>query len=189
MRRAVSSSIVGGGIGSISWVVNMTVDAAYGRLDPADHLLEIARRLGLTERGVGLMTAVDVRTCNSASQDGASAWATVGVRRPVWAAGFARGAPGSVRPGPGTINLVAGVPVRLSDAALVNAVATITEAKVQALLDGGVHGTGTATDAVCVVCREDGLEEQFAGPRSIWGARLAQVAYDAVSAGVARQRG
>ena len=77
MRRAVSSSIVGGGIGSISWVVNMTVDAAYGRLDPADHLLEIARRLGLTERGVGLMTAVDVRTCNSASLEGASAWATV----------------------------------------------------------------------------------------------------------------
>ncbi len=57
---------------------------------------------------------------------------------------------------PGTINIVAFAPVRLSDAALVNAVATITEAKAQALWELGLAATGTATDAVTVLCPADG---------------------------------
>ncbi len=54
---------------------------------------------------------------------------------------------------PGTINIIVSVPVPLSDAALVNAVMTVTEAKTQAVLDAGFPGTGTATDAVCVAAR------------------------------------
>lgn len=146
-RRAVSSSIVGGGIGPVSWVLNITVDSDYCRMDPDAHLEEVAARLGLSGRGIALMTAV------------------------------------------GTINLVAEVPARLTDAALVNAVATITEAKVQALLDHGVAGTGTASDAVCVVCRPEGPADPFGGPRSTWGGRLAVAAYDAIAAGIVRQRG
>ena len=188
-RRGVSSAIVGGGIGEVSWVLNVTVDDDYGRMDPDDHLLEISSRLGLTERGVALMTAVDVGSWSSASIDGAAAWATVGVRKPVWAAEPGRRPSVASVGTPGTINLVVEVPARLTDAALVNAVTTITEAKVQALFDQGIAGTGTASDAVCVVCGAHGPAEQFGGPRSTWGARLAQAAYDAVSAGVARQRG
>ena len=188
-RLAVSSSIVGGGIGEVSWVLNATVDDDYGRTDPDDHLLQIAASLGLTGCGVGLMTAVDVGSWSSASIDGASAWATVGVRKPVWAADEGRRRQVASTWVPGTINLVAEVPVQLSAAALVNAVMTITEAKVQALFDHGIAGTGTASDAVCVLCRVDGPAEQFGGPRSLWGSRLAQAAYDVVAAGVVRQRG
>ena len=80
----------------------------------------------------------------------------------------------------GTINIIAVLPERLSDGALVNAVATITEAKVQALFEAGIRGTGTATDAVCVVCPEDGRPHDFGGPRSRWGSRLARATHAAV---------
>jgi adenosylcobinamide amidohydrolase len=85
---------------------------------------------------------------------------------------------------PGTINVVAQLPVRLADAALLNGLCTATEAKTQALLDEGVPGTGTASDAVTLVCPVDGPVEAFAGPRSTWGARLARAVHAAVLAGV-----
>lgn len=184
--RGISSSIVGGGIGAVSWVLNMTVDEDYGRLDPDRHLLRVARGLHLDGRGIAMMTAVAVSRYQTAEMNGAAAWATVGVSRPVWAAEFC----GSVEPdaGPGTINLIVMVPVNLSDAALVNAVSTVTEAKVQALLHNGVDGTGTASDAVAVLCAVDGTAEQFGGPRSTWGARIACAVYDATSAGIAAQQ-
>ncbi|MBB4697789.1 adenosylcobinamide amidohydrolase [Actinoplanes abujensis] len=83
----------------------------------------------------------------------------------------------------GTVNIVAWVPVRLSDGALVNAVATVTEAKTQAIRALGLEATGTATDAVCVLCPLDGPVADYGGPRSTWGARLARAAYAAVFAG------
>jgi adenosylcobinamide amidohydrolase len=75
------------------------------------------------------------------------------------------------------------VPVPLSDAAFVNAVVTATEAKTQALLDAGFAGTGTASDAVCVAAPASGRGEDFAGPRSRWGARIARAVHAAVYAG------
>ena len=184
--RGISSSILGGGIGPVSWVLNMTVDEDYGRLDPDEHLLHVAGRLGLEGRGIGMMTAVAVRTYQTADVNGATVCATVGVRRPVWAAEVS----GCAEPdtGPGTINMIVTVPVPLSDAALVNAVATVTEAKVQALLHHGVDGTGTASDAVAVLCATDGRVEEFGGPRSTWGARIARAVYDATSAGITAQQ-
>ncbi|WP_047175192.1 adenosylcobinamide amidohydrolase [Streptomyces sp. MNU77] len=94
------------------------------------------------------------------------------------------GAPGSPFR-PGTVNIVVTLPVALSDAALVNAVATATEAKVQALLDAGLDCSGTPTDAVCVAAPEPGQDggEPFAGPRSTWGARIARAVHTAVLAG------
>jgi adenosylcobinamide amidohydrolase len=80
------------------------------------------------------------------------------------------------------------VPVRLSEAALVNAVTTASEAKAQALFDAGVPATGTASDAICVVCPASGAAEPFAGPRSTWGARLARAVYAATSAGTGEWR-
>jgi adenosylcobinamide amidohydrolase len=82
----------------------------------------------------------------------------------------------------GTVNIVAWVPVGLSDAALVNAVGTVTEAKAQALWELGLPATGTATDAVVVLCPPDGPREAYGGPRSRWGAPLARATRDAVVA-------
>ncbi|GIH53404.1 adenosylcobinamide amidohydrolase [Microbispora rosea subsp. aerata] len=87
---------------------------------------------------------------------------------------------GARAPRPGTINILVAVPVAFCDAALVNAVMTVTEAKTQALLEAGFPCTGTASDAVCVAVREDGPREAFGGPRSVWGARIARAVHRAV---------
>ena len=185
--RAISSAVVGGGLGPASWAINLTVDADYARHDPVQHLEEIVERLGLAGRGVAIMTAVAVGSFTSTRCGGVAVETTVGVRRPMWAANPDRlpSNPAS----PGTINVVARLPNRLTDAAMVNAVATITEAKAQALFDHDIPGTGTASDAVCVLCPAAGDADPFGGPRSTWGGRLAQATYDAIAAGILRQRG
>lgn len=177
--RAVASAPHGGGLGMRRWVVNAQVPPSYARRDPDHHLAKLAVSLGLPGRGVGLLTAADVRLHETTVDHGVEVTATVGLGHPVQAA-----APPSASPIElvGTINLVAVVPERLSDAALVNTVATATEAKVQALRDLGHDATGTATDAVVVLCPSEGRAADFGGPRSVWGSRLARAVYGAVLA-------
>jgi adenosylcobinamide amidohydrolase len=129
---------------------------------------------------VGLLTGVDVGRYVVATDGGVEVTATVGLGAPEWAAA-PDGDPRRVEPG--TINIVARMPVRLSEAALVNAVATASEAKAQALWDLAVPATGTCTDAACLCCPTEGPVEPYGGPRSTWGARLARAVHAAVLAG------
>ena len=182
-RLCISSAPVGGGIGLRSWIINAQVPIDYARTDLEAHVRELAIVHGCEGAGVGMLTAADVRDASIAEEDGIEVCATVGVTLPAWAAAD----DGEVRPWrPGTINVVAHVPVRLSDAALVNAVMTMTEAKAQALFEAGVPGTGTASDALCVACNPHGTVEAFAGPRSRVGAPLARAVHAAVRRGVRR---
>ncbi len=192
-HRMISSAMLGGGIGPAGWVLNAQVPGAYSRTDPVAHLTELAALYGLEGAGVGMLTAASVARTMRRDDAGVRASATVGLRVPTWAASPAGtpdpelapldGTPRSART-PGTINIVVAVPVPLSDAALVNAVVTATEAKTQALLEAGFPCTGTASDAVCVATASGGAaEEVFAGPRSTWGARIARAVHAAVHAG------
>ena len=186
----ISSGVLGGGVGPRQWVLNAQVPRLYRRTDPARHLAEIAQAIGLDGPGVGLLTAASVEALVSAEDEGASAAATVGLRVPTWAAA----PPGAPDPElapigewqPGTINIVVSVPVALTQAALVNAVMTATEAKSQAVIEAGYPGTGTASDAICVAAPTAGVPEEFAGPRSVWGARIARAVHEAVRTGAKR---
>ncbi|MFF9763725.1 MULTISPECIES: adenosylcobinamide amidohydrolase [Streptomyces] len=180
-RRMISSAVLGGGLGERAWILNAQVSHGYRRTDPDRHLAGLAAAAGARGPGVGLMTAADVSAYAHARDAGAEAYVTAGVDVRGWAARPGEGAGGPQDPG--TINIVVAVPVPLSDAALVNAVATATEAKVQALLEAGLDCSGTPTDAVCVAARTpvpDEREYTFAGPRSLWGARLARAVHRAV---------
>ncbi|MFD4761100.1 adenosylcobinamide amidohydrolase [Streptomyces sp. NPDC058439] len=185
--RVCSSAVLGGGIGPRDWILNAQVPGGYPRMDPDRHLALIAAAENLTGPGAGLMTAADVTAYTVADDEGVTATATCGLGVRGWAATPAEGTGGPPRPG--TVNIVVTLPVPLSDAALVNAVATATEAKVQALLDAGLDCSGTPTDAVCVAAPSPGpdLGEPFAGPRSRWGARLARAVHAAVLDGALRQ--
>ncbi|MFC4146744.1 adenosylcobinamide amidohydrolase [Micromonospora mangrovi] len=178
--RAVSSAPLGGGVGVRGWVVNATVPMSYDRDDPAAHLAGLADGLGLVGPGIGLLTGVDVTEVVTRSDAGVRVWATVGLGTPVWAAAAAP-APPAQRVG--TVNIVAYVPAALGDAALVNAVATATEAKAQAIWELGLPATGTPTDAVTVLCPATGDPAPYGGPRSTWGAPLARAVHAAVLAG------
>lgn len=189
---ALSSASVGGGLGRPRWVTNLGVGDDFTRTDLPAYAAERAAALGLRGPGTTLLTAADVTRVEQAEHDGVRAWATVGVTKPTWA--LAPDGPPATDPGspppPGTINIVVALPRPLSGSALVQAVGTLTEAKAQALLEAGVPGTGTASDAVVVLCPppgEGGAEtppEAFAGVRSRWGQCLAVAVHTAVSAGM-----
>ena len=177
--RAASTSVLGGGIGPRAWFLNASVPADYAADDPVSDLRALAAGAGLDGDGVGMLTAKDVRDVVVEEDDGVQVAATVGLGWPTWAAA----PPDADVAVVGTVNLLVVVPAALGDAALVNAVATATEAKVQALVEAGVDGAGTATDAVCVVALDEGPEEPFGGPRSSWGAPLARAVHRAVLRG------
>jgi adenosylcobinamide hydrolase len=183
--RMAASAPHGGGLATRRWIVNAQVPSSYSRRDPDHHLGKLAVSLGLPGHGVGMLTAADVRSFVTAVDDGVEVVATVGLGEPEWAAAPRADSCLPVRLA-GTINVVALVPERLSDAALVNAIATATEAKAQALFELGIAGTGTATDATCIATPADGRADAFGGPRSRWGARLARAVRDAVLQGAPR---
>lgn len=186
-RLCIASGPLGGGVGARDWLVNATVPLDYHRTDPDRHLTEIGAALGLAGTGCGLLTAVDVTRYHLAADGGVHATATVGLSSPAWAAApdrhFRREVPAGLRTTAftdyeiveyrpltdgdgyrvGTINIVVAVPVRLSGAALVNAVATATEAKAQALHEVGVRATGTASDASSCTARRTGPRRPMAG--------------------------
>lgn len=180
--RVASTASCGGGLGLRSWVINAQVARDYARVDLDRHGAELAGGAALAGDGVVMFTAAHVRGVRRADDGGVRVDVTVGITHPTWAADASDE---SVAPVPGTINIVAQLPVRLTDAALLNALCTVTEAKTQALLTAGIPGTGTPSDAVTVICPPDGPAEPFAGPRSEWGARLARAVHDAVAAGAA----
>jgi adenosylcobinamide amidohydrolase len=136
-----ASTVSGGGIGIRDWWLNAMVPVAYHE-DPAAHVHEIAAGLGLRPVPTGpprgsACSPRDVTGYTEADDGGVRVVATVGVSLPVWAAACpmrSRWKPAVLRrrsrlSRPGTINLLVVVPVPLTDAALVNAVVTATEAK------------------------------------------------------------
>jgi adenosylcobinamide hydrolase len=177
-----ATTVVGGGVGPRNWALNAEVANDYHRVDVDQHVAELAKTFKLKGSGVGMLTATQVRRRRCSSDNGVQVEVTVGITHPAWAASedddnrranFA-----------GTINIVAFLPMRLGEGALLNALTTATEAKSQALFEANVAGTGTPSDAVCVFCPVDGDPAPFGGPRSIWGSRLARAVHGAVLAGV-----
>ena len=180
---AISSAPLGGGLGHRAWVVIWEVDPDYAHEDPETDVRRRAQALGLEGDGVGFLTAVSVAGAVAAEDDGVRVDATVGVARPTWAAGPEGSHSHSIRT-VGTINVVVQVPAALSDGALVNAIATVAEAKAQALGELGIAGTGTASDAACILSRGEGPADPWGGPRSRWGSRIARSVHAAVLEGV-----
>jgi adenosylcobinamide amidohydrolase len=186
--RAVSSALLGGGLGPCAWWLDAQVDKEYFHPDPVAHAQEIAAGLGLDpDAGVAMLTAADPSRWAAADDEGVTVAATVGLGLPVLAAVPPEVAAHEAPEPAGTVNVLVVVPAALSDAALVNAVVTATEAKAQALAEAGLRATGTSSDALCVACPEPVDEEPdpYGGPRSLWGGRIARAVHAAVAAGTA----
>jgi adenosylcobinamide hydrolase len=187
VRRCLSSAVVGGGLVDACAWLNLQVPHGYARMDPDAHLREAMAARGLDPAAtLGAMTAAHVdRAVEREEPSVARVVATVGIGVPLAAAGRVL----REVPAVGTINMVVLVEAPLTDAALVYAVQTATEAKTQALADAGIAAlnhdgpaTGTATDSICVAARP-GATEPFAGPMSAAGAAIARCVHGAVLEG------
>lgn len=188
IHRALSSAVLGGGLGSIRTWFNLQVDADYDCADPETDLRNASR--DLDDPVVGMLTAARVERFTTGAQGSARAITTVGLKRPIAAASAV---PPHVDP-IGTINLLAVLDVALTDEGLTNAVQTVVEAKTQALVDAEVFAlnsngfaTGTATDSVCVACPPGGIV-RYCGPATQHGNDLARAVYSAVLTGVEAYR-
>jgi adenosylcobinamide amidohydrolase len=203
-REWVLNAQVPGGYGRTDPAAHLTELAGGLGLDgPGVGLLTAAQVTELVQRGDGGVQAaatVGIRVPTwAAAPDGVPDPELAPIR------GRDRGTegPGPAPAGgwrPGTINILVSVPVPLTPAAFVNAVVTATEAKSQAVIEAGFPGTGTASDAICVaaptsaaapaagLARAGEAAEEFTGPRSPWGARIARAVHAAVLVGAMAYR-
>jgi adenosylcobinamide amidohydrolase len=172
-----------------------------------------ARRRGVTVPYAGLLTAALTEPAETAvARRGpliAMAIATVGLSNRItagvspaaegeWGAGAPEarlcgaGPPWPEAAEPGTINAIVIVDGDAEPAALVNALMTVTQVKMLALVEAGVKGaeghvaTGTSTDAVVIAATQRGVRQRFGGPVSHLGWVVAQAAGAAFRRGIAR---
>ena len=172
--RMASTAVFGGGVGLRAWIANITVERNYAAADPRRHAESVAAEFGEPAAGCVLMTAFDVRRSLCLRADDVHVQGSVAIGAVCWAAD-ADGASATWRPG--TVNIVAWVPEPLHDAALLNLMTTVAEAKCQAFGERGIPGTSTPSDAIAVACPAAdpsviGERGWYGGPRSHWGARI-----------------
>ena len=187
--RVLSSAVHGGGLASARTVVNLHVGKDDPCADPAGMLAAYARRAGVPEPFVGLLTGAWTEAATMAEEDGAGipalAVATVGLSNRI-AAGRAP-VTGWTH---GTINIIVVVDADPEPAALVNAVITVTEVKTLLLQEAGVCDSdggpvsGTSTDAVVIAATGRGTRPCFGGPASPLGWSIAQAARGALHVGI-----
>jgi iron complex transport system ATP-binding protein len=189
--RVVSSAVVGGGVGEARAIVILHVPKNFPCDNPDGELAAFARRRRIPTPYVGLMTSAWTEKAERAMEvaNGITACAivTVGLGNPVEA-----GRSPVARGQPSTINTIVVLEADPDPAALVNAVMTITEAKVLALTEAGIRcpegslASGTSTDAVVVAATGRGPRCRFGGPVSDLGWVLARAVRSALDAGIRR---
>ena len=187
--RVLSSAVYGGGLVSARAVVNLHVGKDDACADPAGMLAAYARRAGVPEPYVGLLTGAWTEAATVGEENGAGipalAVTTVGLSNRI-AAGRAP-VTGWTH---GTINTIVVVDADPEPAALVNAVITVTEVKALLLQEAGIRDSagglvsGTSTDAVVVAATGRGARRCFGGPASLLGWSIAQATHRALHAGI-----
>lgn len=187
--RVLSSAPVGGELDASRHILNMHVEDGYRAETPATDLIAFARRLGIAEPFVGLLTAARTHEAAVVTEglDGTTVTAvvTVGLGTPV-STGRSPRAPWR----PSTINTIVLVDGTLERTAAVNAVITATEAKAAALAEAwvwtaeGLPATGTATDAVVVAWTGRGPVLAYLGPASLGGWLVGRAVRRAVAQGL-----
>jgi adenosylcobinamide hydrolase len=209
--RTLNSSPWGGGFGFHHDLVNRQVDKSYNAADPILEMNAFLEQEGLEPAlTAGMLTAAQVRHVgfhtlqwgDYTPQNGSdgpkglggteptnllkvSAWVTVGLSNKA-RAGLELPATALY---PGTINSIILIDGKLTDAAMVNAVITATEAKAAALQEldirmgeqaGNKFATGTTTDAVLLATTNRGVHCRYAGTATQLGYLIGRTVYEAM---------
>jgi adenosylcobinamide hydrolase len=169
--RSVSTG-PGGGIGTVSTLLNHTVPPEWEGRDPLRELTTVTSREGLPGDFFGLLTAVKMRHLCILQYDFVTVFISAGI------------GPGS----PGTINIIVSSSQGMSDAALAGAIITATEAKAEALRGRGHPFSGTPTDAIIVASEGTGIHP-YAGSLTEVGTRIHTAVLFGVSEALQRHEG
>jgi len=193
--RACSWAIVRGGLVTAEHVAWLEVRDHELRppVDAVEFLRGRLRERGLAH-AIGLLTSRNVSTYRDVTCEGwgvrARCIATVGLGNALRA-----GDPPGVRGRIGTINLLLHVDTPLTDVALLEASAIVTEAKAAAVLEAGISSrrsgrpaTGTGTDCTVVSCpvsESRGGRAIYAGKHTQIGSLIGDAIFQATSLGIA----
>jgi len=155
--RAASTGITGG-IRRVSTLLNHTIPKGWSHKEPEKDLEFIAASAGINQDFFGLLTSVPMQHCCVLQYDFITVFITAGVRREPPA-------------NAGTINIIVCSSEGMEDAALLESVMVIAEAKAEALQAMDLPLTGTPTDAVIVAC-EGTIKHRYAGRNTDPGRRI-----------------
>jgi Uncharacterized conserved protein len=171
----LSSALVGGGFSCTQTIINYNVPARFNNPEPALELYQYAQRRAFGEQFVGLMTAVPMRFTKTLTLR-RGAFTVAAIITAGLCVAEAAGLSIPIITAPGTINIIVLVDANLVASAMVNAIMTVTEAKVAILVEHdvrtmeGYQATGTITDAVVLGCTGRGEPLPYAGPGTEVGA-------------------
>ncbi len=202
--KALSSAILGGGLGCVQSFLNMRVDENFKGAEkdfppPRQTLSEVIRSINLPEPASGMMTAASMNSFRYSfrTREDISVFCflTAGLSNALAAGDAGEFLPGQMYSGSGnsrtgTINMAVGTDCPLSDAALTEALLITTEAKSSVLFELGVKSinseriaTGTGTDSAFIFCRQpeaSGPFEEFCGKHTVLGEMFAAVVREAL---------
>ncbi|WP_417594416.1 adenosylcobinamide amidohydrolase [Oceanospirillum sp.] len=199
-HQVLSSGVLNGGLQWVDGVLNLRVPKHTEQHEPAETTLaHYGEILGVTGNLVGMMTAASMGSYHLAKRvaDGVEIFvlATAGfsnARRAGDKAEYRRmvSEPEEI----GTINIILLTNACLTQAALVEAVMMVTEAKAAALQNAkvlspvsGLIATGTGTDSVVFV-NGFGPEVKFCGKHVLFGELMAQAVIEAVFGAISWER-
>jgi adenosylcobinamide hydrolase len=161
--RAASNGTCGG-IRDVTTLLNATVPGDFSG-DASAYIDTISTGNGFLQPQFGLLTAVPMSNLCVAQYDYITVFATA-----------------AVSDRNRTINIIVTSARPLSDAALLGAMMTVTEAKMQVLLERKLPATAGPTDAIIVASEHTpALPEEFAGPLTETGARIAKAVRHALT--------
>ncbi len=184
---ALSSAVLGSGFTDFRSLLIVHVHKDYDHPEPWQHLQELSAAEHLPAPTIGLLTAASLdRTQVISLGEGeleVCALVTVGLSNAT-CAGLT---PPAILRQESTINLVLLVNRCLSQAAMVNAVITVTEAKTDTLNRFGIKtpqgeiASGTSTDTVVIAHSGEGKPLPYAGPATLVGWLMAKAVRTALS--------
>lgn len=198
--EVLSSAVLNGGERLSSCLFIMEVSKNYNCEDPAGHAESVRKGLGLPPDAVGFMTAAEVRyvfNTKLTEFSGASAFAavTAGLSNQVvagelledWERRSKLSRQRSEALHAGTINIIGISPIPMTQAAKVNIVIAMTEAKTAALGSLGYRETGTTSDAIAIVSPIGSPRERYAGTGTPIGIAMARSVRECVRTALIRR--
>ena len=161
--RAASNGAEGG-LKDTKTLLNVSIPRGFSE-NAAGYLERISARNGFLHPYFGLLTAVPMQNLCIAQYDYITAFVTA-----------------AVSDRNRTINIIVTSAKPLTDAALLGAMMTVTEAKMKVIAERKLPATAQSTDAVIVAAEKNGsAAEEFAGPLTEVGMRIAKAVSHALT--------
>lgn len=189
---ALSSAVHPGGFSYAEKIINWKVPLTYQCDDPAQDIVRLCGQWGCDHQHmIGLITAAKLTHASITELEGDRfnllCCTTVGTRNAA-RAGLTRNTFSAYKPG--TINTIILIDGQMTEAAMVNAIITATEAKTAALQQLGIverangqSATGTTTDAIVIAVTQHAhwnAVHAYAGAATTIGCSIGEAVYETV---------